>query len=286
MRPVLVKLINPYDLRLPRSRAARRPVLPAACRAAAVLAAFLLSTHARAALTDEIQVYTDDINEPGRFGLEMHVNGTPSGVAEPAYPGEVTSDHGVRATPEFSYGLTSDLEAGAYLPFVHAPSDPFSLAGVKLRLKWLPVRQPNGGDGVFAGLNGELSAVQQRFEQSRRGFELRPILGTREGAWLVAVNPVLEFALAEPGRSQPPHFAPSLKVSRDLAAGIATGVEYYTDMGPVSDMPGWAGQEHTLYWAWDIHRKPWILNLGVGRGLTPATDRWTVKMIVEVPLED
>ena len=43
------------------------------------LAHALLPNIAAAALSDEIQVYTDDINAPREFGLELHVNTTPSG---------------------------------------------------------------------------------------------------------------------------------------------------------------------------------------------------------------
>lgn len=33
----------------------------------------------------------------------------------------------------------------------------------------------------------------------------------------------------------------------------------------------------------DYDRKPWAFNVGLGRGLNNATDRWTIKAIVEVP---
>jgi len=65
---------------------------------------------------DEIQVYTDDINPVGKFGLELHVNTTPAGRSRPDYPGEITPQHGLRLTPEFSYGLSHDFEAGLYVP--------------------------------------------------------------------------------------------------------------------------------------------------------------------------
>ena len=48
------------------------------------------------AVTDEIQVYTDEINQPGEYGVEWHLNSTPSGVSAPSYPGEITSHHGLR----------------------------------------------------------------------------------------------------------------------------------------------------------------------------------------------
>ena len=34
----------------------------------------------------------------------------------------------------------------------------------------------------------------------------------------------------------------------------------------------------------DVDMKPLVFNFGVGRGLTEASDKWTVKAIIEVPL--
>src|SRR3974390_1523492 len=106
--------------------------------ASLVAAAAPLPVVAPAALPDEIQVYTNDINKPHEFGLELHVNTTPSGRSTPDYPGESPPYHGVRLTPEFSYGLTEDFEAGLYLPTVLDADGRYTLAGFKLRLKWLP----------------------------------------------------------------------------------------------------------------------------------------------------
>jgi hypothetical protein len=52
----------------------------------AALVAGLIPLDARAAQQDEIQVYADDINKPGQFGLELHPNTTPSGRTVPDYP--------------------------------------------------------------------------------------------------------------------------------------------------------------------------------------------------------
>ena len=239
---------------------------------------------AHGALPDEIQVYLDDINEPGRYGLELHVNNTPDGITTPGYPGEVVAAQGTRVTPEFAYGLPHDLEAGAYLPFVHESNGDFRIAGVKLRMKWVPIKQPDAGPGIFAGLNGELSQVQYQFESDQRGFELRPIAGWRGSDWLLAANPVLDFALEGPDRHEAPEFDPCLKVARTVAPGIALGVEYYAQVGTISDIRPWSETKETLYWAIDIDRPPWNVNFGVGLGLTSITDRWTVKMIIEIPL--
>src|ERR1700675_2958012 len=89
----------------------------------------LIPSIAGAALSDEIQVYTDDINAPGKFGLELHINTTPKGRRVPDYPGEVVPNHGLRITPEFSYGLTETWEAGLYIPTNRDPSGDVSVAG-------------------------------------------------------------------------------------------------------------------------------------------------------------
>jgi len=226
-------------------------------------------------LPDEIQVYTDDLEKRGALGVELHVNATPSGRSTPDYPGEVTPYHGLRVTPEISTGLARDWDAGIYLPFVRNADGTTYAAGVKFRLKWLPLRPGAGGDGWFAGLNGEVAFVDPRFEESGRGGELRPIVGYRRGGWLVSFNPIPLRRLAEPQRGVV-SFAPALKVSRSIGDRKALGIEYYADLGRVSDFSSPSEQSHTLYAVLDT---PW-LNFGVGRGLNAATDRWTVKAII------
>ena len=65
-----------------------------------------------------------------------------------------------------------------------------SLAGWKLRLKWLPIHGNEEEGGWFLGANGELSQLQQKFSASRNGFEMRFMGGYRAPAWLLAINPV------------------------------------------------------------------------------------------------
>ncbi len=253
--------------------------------AASFLAAAACPFVALADLPDEIQVYLDDLNDPGRYSLQLHINATPVGITTPEYPGESLPAQSERLTPEFAYGLTSDLEAGAYLPLVHESDGTFTAAGIKLRLKWVPIRPAEQAPGLFAGVNGELSQVQYRFDPDRRTFELRPILGWRNERWLFATNPVLDFALLGPAKGSAPVFEPSFKVAYTVAPGIATGIEYYSELGPINAFEPWSDQENTLYWAIDIDRKPWNINFGIGHGLTPSTDQWTVKLIIDVPLD-
>jgi hypothetical protein len=249
----------------------------------ALVALGTLATAARADLKDEIQVYADDINAPGEFHLELHLNATPSGRSTPAYPGEITPAHAIRLTPEFSYGISQDWEAGLYLPTLRDGSGSLYVAGAKLRMKWLPI-QPHEGRGAFAGLNVELSQVAARFELDRRSLEARPMLGWRSPEWLVAFNPTLDFALAGPGHSRPADFSPSLKVARTVTDWAAVGLEYYSDLGPVTEIESFGQQMRTLFVAIDVDRKPWVFNFGIGRGFGAENDAWTVKAIFEIPL--
>lgn len=78
----------------------------------ALIAILGLSSSHVVAAPDVIQVYTDEINAPGEAGLELHLNHAIQGSRTPGYPGQMPSQHGTQVTPEFSYGLTKNLEAG------------------------------------------------------------------------------------------------------------------------------------------------------------------------------
>ena len=247
----------------------------------AALAAVPQAAHAE--LSDEIQVYTDDINEPGRFGLELHVNTTPKGRRSPDYPGEVVPHHGWRITPELSYGITPDWEAGLYLPVSRDASGNTQLAGAKLRLKWLPVKPAEGDAGWFLGANGELSRLKKRFSESRTGFELRLMGGWRDPLWLVAVNPVFGWNLSDGLRSRTADLSLGAKVARTVAKDVALGLELYSDLGTTKRILPAGEQGNVLYAAVDARLGGWDLNVGVGRGLTRSADDLTVKAIVGFP---
>jgi hypothetical protein len=238
-----------------------------------------------AVMLDEIQVYDDAINKPREFGLELHINTTPTGRSARDFPNEITPRHGLRFTPEFSYGLTRDFEAGLYLPYARDAEGTTHFAGPKLRLKWLPLQPQEGGQGWYMGANFEYSWIAPEFEQSNRFIELRPIVGYRGRDWLLAANPILGWALAGPDNDGKPDFSPSVKVARNVASGVALGVEYYAELGKVNNILPRLEQSHTLYFALDFDRKPWVFNFGIGRGLNGATDRWTLKTIIEIPID-
>jgi hypothetical protein len=213
--------------------------------------------------------------------VELHVNATPKGRRTPDFPNEVTPNHGLRLTPELSWGLTRTLEAGLYLPYTRDAEGRVLFGGPKARLKWLPLRPAEGGAGWFAGANGEYSWLTRNFEPETRRFELRPILGWRNPDWLFAANPVLDWSLNGPQRGGRPEFNPSFKAARTVAEGLALGLEYFTELGRLGRPAPHAEQPRTLYVAMELDRGPLPLHFAIGRGLNDAADKWTVKAIFE-----
>jgi|SRR5208337_3938035 len=234
---------------------------------------------------DEIQVYDDSINKPDEFGLEVHLNGTPLGRSFELYPGEITNNHGFRDTPEFSYGVTKDLELGFYLDTQRDGDGTEYFVGTKYRMKWIPFHSEDTG-GFFAGANVEYSNVGYRFSQSPDGLELRLIDGYRSKDWLIAVNPIFDWGLSGDAASGDPEFTAALKITRKVANGLSAGIEYYGDLGKLNHLSSWEQQDQRIYAVADFDLKPVVFNLGVGVGLTRASDAWTVKGIWEVPVEE
>src|SRR6185312_5501331 len=68
------------------------------------------------AADEESQVYMDEMSRPGQFGLDLHNNYVISGDGGLDYPGQMSSLHRYRLTPEWSYGLSKEVELGLYLP--------------------------------------------------------------------------------------------------------------------------------------------------------------------------
>lgn len=235
---------------------------------------------AQSALSDEIQVYADDLNAPGEAGLEVHVITYPKGRHTPEYAGEVTPQHSLFVTPELSWGLTRSIDVGLYIPTARdGATGHLYWAGLKGRIKWLPIRGEDH-DGWFAGINLEIGRVGRRFSQVRSNGELRFILGWHDDDWLLAANPTVGWEMSDNPAGRP-DFSLGLKGTRRVAQGIALGMEYYTERGPIGQPLPWQAQENKIFLVMDYDRKPWNLNVGIGHGLTRAADKLILKTIFE-----
>ena len=249
-----------------------------------VIAAAVFSVVSPGAIAapDEIQVYTEEMDDPGQSGLELHVNYVLKGAREPSFEGEMQSHHRLQVTPEFSYGLTKTLEAGLYLPVALSSDGNLYGNGLRFRLKYIAPREENAR--LFWGLNTELGYSAPRVSDSRLGLELRPIIGYRDRRWLISFNPILDTDLSN-NVSREPKFEPALKVARKTGEGVHAGLEYYGEYGPIHQRLPARERGHYLYAVVDLELKGFDINFGIGRGMENASDQWVAKAIIAFPFK-
>jgi hypothetical protein len=234
------------------------------------------------AAPDEIQVYTEELNAPGKFGLEQHVNYIIKGTQTPDYPGQMTTNHVAQVTSEFSYGITRSLEAGLYLPLAFAPGGNAFYNGLRMRLKYIAPRQDD--ENLFYGFNVEVGRNSARTSDSISTMELKPIIGYRDAQWLLSFNPNLNFGFAA-NVSHQPNFEPALKLTHSVDEGVRGGFEYYGVYGPLAHPLPSNQREHTVYAVADVEKNGFDFNFGIGRGFVNAGDTWVVKGIFAIPFE-
>jgi hypothetical protein len=227
----------------------------------------------RAKATDEIQIYNAAIAAPGQFAIQNHLNYVALGLKDPPFPGGIVSNHSLAGTPEFAYGVTDWWELGLYLPFA-IQDQQFLSDTVKLRTLFV---SPHADQrNFFYGVNFEFGYSAPRFSQTRYGLEIRPIVGVRNSDYEFIVNPIVDVRFGKYGGAD---FAPAARLARKLGPDLFVGLEYYADFGEIGHFARLADQQHNLFVVTDFKLGDVGVNLGVGYGLTPASDRWVIKSI-------
>jgi len=233
------------------------------------------------AQTDEIQVYDGEIAPPGMFNLMIHQNFTPRGRTTPDYPGAIIANHSYQVTAEFAYGVTPWLEQGLYLPV----SSPYStnhgatLNGFKIRELFA---RPNAHSHTFFyAANFELSFNRHYWEDKTVTSEIRPIVGLHLKPWDLIYNPILDTDYTGgPGNLQ---YNPSGRAAYNFNERWALAAEEYDGFGPLRGFLPLTKQFHEI-WATGDYSGTKFLGLsaetGVGYGLTAASDKWTVKLML------
>jgi hypothetical protein len=227
------------------------------------------------AQTDEIQVYNAEIAAPGVLNLTLHNNYTPDGLKQPAFPGDVISNHSLNGVPEFAYGVTDWFEAGLYFPLYSVRGNGgVQFDGFKLRALFV---DPHAADKTFFyGVNFEFSFNSKRWDLHTYTSEIRPIVGWRLGKVDVIFNPILDNSYLGLSRLD---FAPETRVAYNVTKTWAVAAEEYDDFGPLRSFYGHQ-QTHQLFGVVDFSGKPINVEFGVGFGLNAATDRLTLKLIL------
>lgn len=247
------------------------------------LAVVLAPTRAFAA-PEEIQVYIDDMDAPGEVGLDMHVNYVGTGeTTSNDYPGAQDSLHRLRITPEFSIGLTDQLEAGLYLPLATVDRNgQLEAGGIKARLKY--VAHPGGNPDIWYGVNFELGRVDRLLDINPWNAEAKLMAGARRGPWTLAFNANIDFVVAGPD-PVPASLELATKASYNVTRKVAIGFEAYNGMGPLKALGRFAGSDQSLFAAADIDLGAWNLNLGLGRGFGANPDGFVAKVVLGIPID-
>jgi hypothetical protein len=243
----------------------------------AILASLWLALpRAACAQTDEIQVYDAQIAAPGIFNLTWHNNYTPDGLTIPDHPGGIIPNHTLNGVPEWAYGVAPWFEAGLYLPLYSlAGNGAVTFNGFKLRALFV---EPDAGNQRFIyGINFEFSYNTEHWEQNRYSQEIRPIIGWHLGQLDVIVNPILDNSYK--GFSQLT-FAPATRVAYNFNKAWAVAAEEYDEFGPLHGFYPPSEQQHQLFGVIDHKGKIWMVEAGVGFGLTSATDKVVLKLIL------
>jgi hypothetical protein len=249
----------------------------------AALAALGVCAPAANAADEEIQVYIDDLLKPGAYGLDLHINDVLKGrLANVDYVGQQTSQDRVRITPEWAFGLTPDIELGAYLPLMTFADGKGEVAGVKGRIKYIAPHKD--GDGVFWGVNFELGEVRKDIDINPWNAELKGILGLHKGPWTVAENLNIDWAVSGPQKG-PASYQLATMVTRKIGSDdFDVGFESYNTLGDARRLGPLSINDQQLFLIMDKGLGKWDLNLGVGWGYGRPEDHLILKAIIGVPI--
>jgi hypothetical protein len=228
------------------------------------------------AITDEIQVYTGDIEPVGVFGLTWHNNYTPIGIRTPDYPGGLVDNHAYSSVTEFAYGVAPWFEAGLYLPlYSDTTNRGLTYNGFKVRA--LFVQPDNQDKDFYYGVNFEFSWNQPQWEPERHTGEIRPIVGFRFGdGFSFTFNPIVDNSYKGFTRLE---FVPATRLDYAIDKIWTVAVEEYDDFGNFRRFAPTGQQFHQVWAVADYTGDPISIEAGIGHGLTPGSDRLAFKLM-------
>lgn len=243
----------------------------------ALLALGLLAPGLRGQDNYEIQVYGAELVPRGATMVELHSNYTFDG--QPASGGVVASEHALHETLEITHGFSDWLEIGFYA-FTSAQSGTgWQWVGDHIRPRLSAPARWHWPVGV--SLSQEIGYQRRAYSPDTWTWEIRPIVDRRFGPMYVALNPTIDRSLNGSSAGAGFEFSPNAQVAVDLSPRVNAALEYYGGFGPISHFTPLDQTSQQIFPAVNLDLGPdWEFNLGAGFGLTPATDRFLVKLIL------
>jgi hypothetical protein len=242
------------------------------------IVAMLAAAHSSFAIDFyEIQIYDTDTAPLGHLVLELHSNTATTATGELAK--SQMDVHQIHETLEATYGLLRWLEVGQYFATAKLSNGDYEYSGSRTKVHF-GIPQTFEWPVQFGG-NIELDYMRRAAEENPFTLELRPIAGASYKAFRL----VADFPFIEPFSGPQAHrgfqFDPSGELIYELNRWVSPALEYYGDMGPVQPLEKIQEQQHFIVPALSFYFIPQLeLNLGVGLGVTRASDGVFLKSIV------
>jgi hypothetical protein len=248
------------------------------CTAAALIACLMPLAPRRACAIDfyEIQIYRVETTPVHHLSLELHSNTTTTATGEWAH--EAIDPYQVHETFEASYGLLDWLEIGQYLCTAKLSDGHYEYAGARTKIHF---GVPQSEDWPLQiGGNIELEYMRFQAEEHPLSLEIRPIVQKKLSRFTLVANLTVEKPFSGQG-NKGVGFSPSGELLYRLTDWIEPGMEYYSEIGPLSDIPSVQRQQQFVVPTLNFDFLPQLeLNFGVGIGLTRTSNGLFLKSIV------
>lgn len=246
--------------------------------ALAALAIVLAAGNALAIDFYEIQIYPTETDPQNHLDLELHSNSVTTAVGHEAK--SQIDAYQIHETLEATYGLLPYVEVGQYFCTAKLDDGHYEYAGSRTKMHF-GIPQTMDWPVSFGG-NLELDYMRRAAEDQPLTLEMRPIAESHIGQVTVIANLPFEKPFAGPGTHKGVTISPQGEIEYEhLFWRLSPAVEYYGDMGPISSLPGVQHQQHFIVPALNFDFLPQLeLNLGVGIGMTRASNGTFVKTII------
>jgi hypothetical protein len=216
-------------------------------------------------------VYGDDIARRGELAAELAARWSQTS-RDSDFAGRMLW----QAVGELAYGVTDKLSVGIKLPLSRVDGN-WHGHGAYAEVKYLA---PRRAEGFYWGAEIEAGSIKPVGEERAFVLEAFPILGYRIGRIHLTANPGLEYS--SEGEDQGWDFSPKAKISYRLNDAHALGLEYHVDAGKFGDFAPRSKRSETAYLTWDGKLAGQQFSVALGHGTTHASDRWAVRVGIEL----
>ena len=222
---------------------------------------------AAGAISPDLKVSTDDLNEKGEHFVEFQAN-----KASRAGPALDDARVPFQVLAEYSYGITDHWQVAVKLPF--ARESGLKSLGGSMEVRYLPAHDATKGGYWGVDFSAGRARALPRDPQVS-AMDIQPVLGYRAWGWHFAAN--LGVSFPGSGEDRRATFATKLKAGRRVGEH-ELGVEHFLEGGPVRDALPRSQRREYLFFVWDkvVGNE---LNVGLGRGLTDSSERWIIKAV-------